>query len=93
MSDKTITYTLKTPITIGSETHTEVKIGKIKGKHMRILPGDPKLYTMSIIMDLAAKVMGESAILLDEMDSEDVLEVAGIVGERLGGGQATGGKA
>lgn len=90
---KDVVYTLKTPITIGSETHTEVKIGRIKGKHMRALPGDPKLYTMGVIMDLAAKVMGESAVLLDEMDSEDLLEVAGIVGERLGGGQAIGAKA
>lgn len=93
MSDKIITYTLKHPITIGSETHTEVKIGKIKGKHMRSLPGDPKLYTMGVIMDLAAKVMGESSVLVDEMDAEDLMEVANLVGERLAGGQATGVKA
>lgn len=84
------TYPLKHPITIGSETHTEVKIGRIKGKHMRTLPADPKLYTMGVIMDLAAKVMGESAILLDEMDSDDLTEVVAIVGERLGGGLPTG---
>lgn len=88
-----ITYPLKHPVTIGTQTHTEVKIGKVKGKHMRSLPGDPKLYTMGIIMDLAAKVMGESSVLLDEMDAEDLVEVAGIVGERLAGGQATGDKA
>lgn len=85
-----ITYTLKRPITIGSETHTEVKIGRVKGKHMRALPADPKLYTMGVIMDLAAKVMGESAVLLDEMDSEDLTEVCGIVGERVAGGQTNG---
>lgn len=85
-------YKLKHPITIGSETHTEVKIGRIKGKHMRALPGDPKLYTMGVIMDLAAKVMGESSVLLDEMDAEDLTEVCAIVGERLDGGQTTGGK-
>lgn len=85
-------YTLKHPITIGSEAHTEVKIGRIKGKHMRALPADPKLYTMGTIMDLAAKVMGESSVLLDEMDGEDLTEVCEIVGERLEGGQKTGGK-
>lgn len=84
------TYPLKHPITIGSETHTEVKIGRIKGKHMRALPADPKLYTMGTIMDMAAKVMGESAVLLDEMDSEDLTEVCGIVGERMTGGQPIG---
>lgn len=88
-----IVYKLKHPVTIGSETFTEVKIGKVKGKHMRTLPADPKSYTMGVIMDLAAKVMGESAVLLDEMDAEDLVEVCGIVGERLAGGQATGGNA
>jgi len=88
---KHVTYKLKHPVTLGSETVEEVKIGSIKGKHMRSLPGDPKLYTMGVIMDLAGKVMGESAVLLDEMDSEDLLEVCGIVGERLGAGQKIGG--
>lgn len=85
-----IVYKLKHPVTLGSETFTEVKIGRIKGKHMRALPGDPKLYTMGVIMDLAAKVMGESSALLDEMDGEDIAEVAELVGERLAGGQQTG---
>jgi hypothetical protein len=89
MSD--VTYTLKHPITIGSEIHTEVKIGRIKGKHMRALPADPKSYTVGIIMDMAAKLMGESAIVLDEMDGEDLQEVLSIVGERLGSGLPTGG--
>lgn len=84
-----VIYKLKTPVQVGSDTVTEVKIGSIKGKHMRALPGDPKLYTMGTIMDLAAKVMGESAIVLDEMEAEDLVEVCGIVGERLAGGQGT----
>lgn len=83
-------YKLKHPVSIGSETHTEVRIGKIKGKHMRALPADPKAYTMGTIMDLAAKAMGESSVLLDEMDSEDLTEVCSIVGELLAGGQPTG---
>lgn len=85
-----IVYKLKHPVTLGSETFTEVKIGKVKGKHMRNLPGDPKAYTMGVIMDLAAKVMGESSAMLDEMDAEDLMEVSQIVGERLAGGQLTG---
>lgn len=87
-----LVYKLKHPITIGSETHTEVKIGRIKGKHMRSLPADPKAYSMGVIMDLAAKVMGESSVLLDEMDAEDLTEVCEIVGERIEGGRTTGGK-
>jgi hypothetical protein len=90
MSTNPIIYTLKHPVKIGSETITEVKFGRIKGKHMRSLPGDPKLYTLGTIMDLAGKVMGESSILLDEMDSEDVTGVCDIVGELLSAGQPTG---
>lgn len=87
------TYRLKHPVTIGTEQHTEVKIGRIKGKHMRSLPADPKLYTIGTMMDLAAKIMGESAVLLDEMDGEDLQEVLEIVGERVEGGRRTGSRA
>lgn len=90
MSDNTIIYPLKHPVTIGSETFTEVKIGRIKGKHMRTLPAEKSAYNMGVIMDLAAKVVGESAVLFDEMDAEDLTEVCNIVGERLAGGQPTG---
>lgn len=83
-------YTLKHPVQIGTETITEVKFGKIKGKHMRSLPGVKEAYTMGTIMDLAAKVMGESAAVLDEMEAEDVMEVCERVGEMLGAGPATG---
>ena len=90
MSQNPVTYPLKHPVTIGSETHTEVVIGRIKGKHMRALPADKADYNMGVIMDLAAQVMGESSVLLDEIDAEDLMEVCGIVGERLAGGLPTG---
>ena len=86
-------YKLKTPVTIGSETTTEVTIRQIKGKHLRALPADPKAYNMGVMMDLAAKVMGESSVVLDEMDSADLMEVIAIVGERIGAGQPTGASA
>ena len=83
-------YRLKNPVTLGSETIEEVTIGKIKGKHLRSLPADPKSYTMGTMMDLASKVIGESSAVLDEMDSEDLMEVVGLVGEALGAGPTTG---
>lgn len=85
-------YPLKHPVELSGELVTEVTIGRLKGKHMRSLPADTKAYTVGVIMDLAAKLMGESSVLLDEMDSEDVQEVCEIVGERFGGGPATGNK-
>jgi hypothetical protein len=83
-------YPLAHPVELAGEIITEVTIGRIKGKHMRKLPADPKEYTLGTIMDLAAKAMGETSVLLDEMDSEDVQGVCEIVGERFSGGQATG---
>lgn len=88
-----IVYKLKTPVELGSETITEIRVGKIKGKHMRSLPADPKSYTMGTMMDLASKVVGESSAVLDEMDSEDLMEVIGLVGEALGAGPTTGASA
>lgn len=89
MTDKSV-YTLKHPVQIGTETISQVKFGKIKGKHMRSLPGVKEAYTMGTIMDLAAKVMGESSAVLDEMEAEDVMGVCEIVGEMLGAGQTIG---
>lgn len=86
------TYKLKTPIELGTETITEVTIGKIKGKHMRSLPANPSDFTMDVLMNLASKVTAQSGAVFDEMGSEDLVEVLGIVGERLGAGQGTGGK-
>ena len=90
MSKPDTIYTLKHPVEIGSETITEVRIGRMKGKHMRQLPADKSEYTMGVIMDLAAKMMGESSVLLDEMDAEDLTEVCEIVGERFASGRQTG---
>lgn len=87
---KSFTYKLKTPIEMGSETITEIQIGQIKGKHMRALPADPKLFNMGVMMDLASKITAQPGAVLDEMDSEDLMEVLGIVGERLGAGQKIG---
>lgn len=86
-------YTLIHPVTLGSVTHEEVEIGRIKGKYMRDLPADPARYTVGVMMDLAAKMMGESSALLDEMDAEDVGGVLKIVGELSGSGLLTGGTA
>ena len=83
-------YTLKHPVVIGTETINELKFGRVKGKHMRPLPTDPKLYTMGTMMDLACKVTGQPSIVFDEMDSEDLVEVMEIVGELFGAGPTTG---
>lgn len=83
-------YTLKHPVSVGSETFTHIEIGTIKGKHMRALPGDPKAYTMGTIMELAQRISGQPSLVFDEMHADDLMEVCAIVGELLDGGQSTG---
>lgn len=83
-------HTLKHPVVIGTETIRELKFGRVKGKYMRSLPADPKLYTMGTMMDLASKVTGQSSLVFDDMDSEDLVEVMEIVGELFGVGPTTG---
>jgi hypothetical protein len=87
-----VVYTLKYPVELAEELITKVTIGRIKGKHLRAL-GDANSPSMDDVMALAAKVMGESSVLLDEMDAEDVVEVCEIVGKRLKSGRRTGRKA
>jgi hypothetical protein len=83
-----VVYPLKYPVELAGETITEVIIRRIKGKHLRAL-GDANNPSMDDILSLAAKVMGESSVLLDEMDAEDVMEVCDLVGKRLNHGRRT----
>jgi hypothetical protein len=86
-----VKYTLKHPITLGSETITEVTIGRVKAKHMRALPMKAGAgQKLDATVDFIAKVLGEFTKVVDEMDAEDFTEISNIVGERMGSGQPTG---
>ncbi len=80
-------YKLRTPVQFGSETISEITIGRVTGKHMRKLSGDPSALTMGTLMDIASLVIGQPPAVLDDMDPTDVQEICAIVGERLAGGQ------
>jgi hypothetical protein len=85
-------YELQYPVELAGETVSQVVIGRIKGKHLRSLKR-PNAPSMDDIMALAAQVMGESGLLLDEMDAADVLEICDRVGERFNVGRRTGPRA
>lgn len=79
--------TLLEPIAFGSETITELKITRPKGKHLRSMPMDPNV---GDFLDLAGKLTGYPPSVMDELDAEDVTQVAEAVEAFLDGGQKTG---
>ncbi|MDI9240736.1 phage tail assembly protein [Lysobacter sp. LF1] len=83
-------YTLKHPVQLGGQTVAKVTLGRVKGKHLRAFPASNP--TMGDMLDLAAKVMGESGLLLDEMEAEDIAGVCELLGESFQAGPETGSK-
>lgn len=81
------TITLKHPIQFGERTVTELSFDRLKGKHLRKLSAKP---TMDDLLGLASKSAKEPPALFDEMDAEDVMSVAEVIGDFLGGSLPTG---
>lgn len=81
------TITLKHPIEFGDRTVTELTFERLKGKHLRKLSAKP---TMNDLLELASKSAKEPPALFDEMDGVDVMAVAEVIGDFLGGSLPTG---
>lgn len=83
------TITLKHPFQFGDREVTELTLQRLKGKHLRKLPGKP---TMDDLLGLASKSSSEAPALIDELDAEDVMAVTEVIGDFLGGSLPTGAK-
>lgn len=83
-------YVLKVPVPWGSETVSELTIAPLKAKHMRGVPGEPK---MGDLLILVGHVTGQPQAFIDELDAADAMALCGLVGGFLSGGQGTGAKA
>jgi len=81
------TIKLEYPISWGEETISEIEIKRPKGKHMRKLGGN---VTMDEMLEIAQKCSAQPKSVFDEMDGQDVLKVAEVIGDFLGSGQKTG---
>lgn len=77
------------PFEFGDRSVTELKFERLKGKHLRRLGAKP---SMDDLLNLASKSAGEPPALFDEMDAEDVMAVAEVIGDFLGSSLATGAK-
>lgn len=81
---------LKHPFDFGDRKISELTFQRLKGKHLRKLGQQP---TMNDLLELASKSAGEPPAVFDEMDAEDVMQVAEVIGDFLGGSLPTGGSA
>lgn len=87
MAALTKTVKLKRPFTIGETEYSELTFKRPKARHLRGLPLDPD---MGDILDFSAKLCGEAPHVIDELDAEDVMEVAAVVADFLPTGLPTG---
>lgn len=86
------TYKLKHPVkwTVdGQEKSVDVlEIQRPKGKHLKkIKIGNDGAVPLEQVLDLLGGITDYPTPFYDEMDAEDVMELAGIVADFLGGGQ------
>ena len=83
-------YILKSPITIGNETLTELKFNRVLcAGDMRDMPAG--MPTHGHLMTLAGRLTGVQDLFFAKMEAPDWLKVAEIVLGFMQGGPSTGG--
>lgn len=84
------TLTLKTPVSRGSETITElVFTGPLKGRHVKGLPLGSTMCMEHILM-VGGRLCGQPPSVMDELQGEDLFAVLEITSGFLPGGRTTG---
>lgn len=78
---------LKEAIKFGSEDISELTIRAPKAKDIRGLPAQPNT---GDILNLAAKLCGQTPSVIDELGMEDTVELLEIVGNFMAPGRVTG---
>lgn len=71
---------LQEPIEWGSEVIKEIVLQPIKAKHMKLLGKD---VTAKDLLLIASKISGQPSAVIDELSSQDALQVIDAVGELL----------
>lgn len=87
---KTKVYQLIHPFSFGKREVTELEFRRPKGKELRKLNIGNGELSMNDLINLAGDLCGEPPAFMDEIDAEDVIEIAGMVGDFLGSSQQTG---
>lgn len=82
-------YVLKYPVTLGNITVTELKMGRLKAKHLRGLKSGGA--TPEDAIKILSKLTGQLEAVIDELDGEDFTEVSSRIESFTGVGPTTGG--
>lgn len=80
-----VTVKLDEPVTLGSQTISELVVQPPKGRHIRKLPIDVDDFDLGTLLDLAVKLTGQPETVIDDLDAGDALRLAGAVGKFLEG--------
>lgn len=75
--DRSLTLRLETPLKNGSETVSELRMVRPKGKHLRDFDRN---VTTSQVLDFAGRLSGTSRGVMDEMDCDDTIRLGEAVG-------------
>jgi len=82
---------LKHPITLGSETITELEFrGPLKGKHVKGIPLGNAMCMEHILM-VGGRLCAQPPSVMAELEGEDLFAVMGITSGFLPGGPSIGG--
>ncbi len=84
-----VTIQLRTPITVGSQTHTEITLRPVKGKDMRYMVVDDKR-PVAAVMWMAGRLSGLTQQVTDELLGVDLKAVTDAVNTFLAGTPETG---
>lgn len=80
---------LKHPVQFGQETIAELVIeNRPKAKHFRDVPAQNQ--TMGDMLRILSKVTGRPQSMIDELDTEDMIACAEVIGDFLPGSLMTG---
>lgn len=84
-----VELSLEEPYLFGSETISEIKIRRPKGKDYKKMPAGLE-DNPGVLLDWAAHLSGHPEVVFDEMDCVDVNRVLEVVGGFFDTGQKTG---
>lgn len=92
MNEQEKVVRLSEPITIGSKTVTELKVQKLKAKHLRGIKVGYDGIDADTLLDLASKITGELPAVIDELSVEDLVALGAAIADFLPFGALMAGK-
>lgn len=84
--DGSTTLRLEEPVVLGPITVTELRVPKLRAKHLRAL----RDATLDDLLEVLAVASGQESAVIDDLGAADTWRAAALVGKGLEGGLAPG---